>query len=1773
MTETPSSPNPPPGPSRGVRTSRWPVMRRRAVWTIFSIAGVLLVLRIALIFIFPAVLEHVLAFYKLTARYQEIKLDVFGGDAEIWGLKIRPIQGGPNVMDIAYCHGNISIINLFRGRLYVRRAVADGADLFVRRQANGDCPLLDALFSSSRRQVLAQPQVSRSATTISLAAPLHMTAFRLEHLRLHLIDRSVKPVVSLAITMDVRVSHLGRRHGATRFNLTLWSSSVVDVLHIHGSLTTGRRKLLAQCHILMRGLRLQPVRGYLAALDFKPSKAGISFQATSTLALSVIKTKASTPAIAAVFALQHLQLNSGGRPAFGIERLLAHGQLGPHLADIRSLAISGLTIHAGRGKNGLFHFAGLELLRRIVAAGSKLVRPAATVRQPGRDAATPSGSHPQASQANGRYQYAVDQLTIHNLKLVFDDAHTIPSAHLLMTFKSLKAVSTGGLPGTAGQRLTIAGDGALPGIAAAVNISGEMLPFARTRQLKLHLAATGITASALAPYLSAVGLKSELRSASFNADFSAASTTSPDGTTAATLHLDHLLYRDGRTTLCDFKHVDVDQVRVNPSTGRLEIGSCNIVGPAFDFSRQTSGAYTVLGMQILQPRPGVAALPTTPAPPAGTTVLRSQPGGGGMSHAPRVQIDHFHWSGIRIGFDDQHAHPATRIDINHAGLILHHFILDLAAKSAIHRTGAFKAWLAAPGLIHLGAVGTLGPGQKSLTTSMRVTGTGINLRPLTPYLGPLGILPLLTNGSFTGQVGAGVALRGGKLVGSVRLSELKLRQASHSLAGVNALEISGIAAARHDLAVQRVLIVKPFLQVTRLAGGNLSVCGLELLPPPAGAASTAIAHAHVPPMATTPMRVAVSNIAVSGAILRWIDLDASHPVDVRLHMAAAISNAIVGHQHPPMGKLQANMSAKGVADAIRIGGSFALPVHALRANLQLQATGLHGQIINAYLPSGTAFVPHGQSIAAALNLRLQRGAGGSISGVAGIQNLKISAAAGAAQPHDLLVAPNLTIDFNRINLPRHVVAIHAIQAHIKSLHVARGQHFWSICGWHIGNKVNPKPPGHLVATASPHIFSILPAQLPLITLSQLQWRIDNLALAGLLPDRRPLHLTSIDLHNTTPIRCLGPAPAQAPAVALLLTGSAPGIARHMALVFHLRPFANHPRATAHVAITDIRGAGLMEMAPALRRRFALQGLKTGAFTADASLALQLDRRSPLDFNFAEPFSASAALSNIAFRDKPNGPIAVGVGQIAADKIIVQPARSSVAVAVLNIRKPRLRLTHDAAGWTVAGLRLRRHMAPPLQTLTHRVAAPPALQRTQIHPLSVLIKRTVISGIDARYIDHTCTPPVEIPLTGLEAQIFNLGTTPFTRHIPVRFNVIAYAGAVKQATLPIKALTTAPKSPPRQPAAPPPTTKAEPLFAQFSSNGQLYLYPRIRGWARAALNGLYLAELAPLAKKYGVTITAGTFDDSGDLRIHNSEHMNVHTKLVFSNLDLSEPPHGTLARLLHLPTPLNVALAALEAPDGSITLPLSVPISTGRISQSAVTGQILADLVQVVAVGIASSPLKLAGGLASLFGSGKLRVVKEPPIKLHFTPSSATLTSRDWLAIDALARRLRHHDSLQVVVRQQISTADIAVAARRANPTKSECLQLIGALETRTARLLAKRQEEVGRLRGELAIRLSDTAIGAAIAHLTRVDAKLARARMAIHYLADMLAPGADRNVARRTRGVMMIVARRRLSEIKTALLAGGFAHPHRRVHIVFPQYLPAKSDQGGPAVITLVRAK
>lgn len=1828
------------------KPGRW---RRRLAWTLAIVVGVLLLFRISLIFILPAVIEHVAGFYGLTTRYEQIKLDVLGGDVGIWGLELLPKSGGKPVITAEYCHGNISVGELLLGRLYIRRVEADGARVELSRNAAGHGPLLDAIMkgvnsSSSTQAAANQPT--------SLSSPLRVQAFRLEHMRLHIHDKSIAPAVNATLTLSVRVSDLGLRGQPTRFSLDFWSSELLDMLRLDGSFRANGRALAAKADIFMRGLHLQPLAGYLRPLGIVPHGSGLSLQAQSRLDMHVRDGGPKVnPGFTAHFVLQNLRLTSGDIAAFRLNQFAADAILTTGLADITHVRLVGLKMRARRLGGGGFQFAGLNFL----PARSRKPTAAVTVKPKPQLIAAKTPVKAAAGTLNGGYKWAVDTLAMRDCELAFDDATVTPAAHIAIQLNSLSALSRGGLPGQPGEELVLSGNATAPGLAQTIAINGSMLPFAPKKTLDVHVTAAGITAADLKPYLSRAGLQSELTDAALKLELKASLAVDADGSMTTSLHLDHLNYTNGPQTLLALANVDVSGMHANARTGRFEVGSVKIVGPSLAVNREKSGLFSVLGMRIVKSALPLAAnppiAPIAPIAPAQgkqpniPAAAVAMPAAAGVV-LPRLQIDNFSWTGVRVQFNDQKVSPATQFSISDAGLIVHQFVLDMANPGAKPITGTIQAWLHAPGLTSGCTLkGVLTPSRGKLAASVRISGEQINLQPLRAYLLPLGIEPLLQAGSFHANLQAGIADTNGTISASVHAADVELADGTTRLAGLNDLSATGIVSNSDGFAVGDVTINQPWLQIKRRSSGALECCGVALVPV-AAAPGAAIAKISPAPAAGKGFITNVAHLALHKATLHWIDHDVRKPVDVSVAADVSLQHFVLGKKIAPLASLAASVAIPEVARQISLTGQVSPGEQDAVVNLHLTGSGLLGGPLAIYLPAGFHSDLHDGKVQGDIHLRIRPAAAGGRHITASLTNGTLFSRADAAKP--AIAIPLASVQVTRLDLPAHVVALGKVAVELSRLVVARGRNgSLAVAGLRITKPSASAAIKKAVSTAAKP-FSMIPMVYPLISVQQVRLGADEIKFidASAAPNARTWRLRNVLLTNPSPVVCLGPNAASLGDINLNLAGAVVDVARNIDISAQVQPFAAMPRAAAQINVAGIQGDGLARLLPGLSKIMQVGKLTDGIFSVHAAAQLQMNRRTPVEFNFQRPFVAAVTLKNMAFRSKPGGAIDAGLAEVRADKIFVDMPRRSVHIPLVNILAPAGRLTLGKEGLHVLGMILPFKTTSPatmaskpvggmhangntaarLQPATAKLmkpASPSPTATAQALP-DIMIARTVVSGLHFDLVDTTCQPPLTIPLRGLELQIMGLGTEPLLKPVPVRFNMLAYAGKVpmpsvqgataselpKAAASPklvhpsVPAAAVKGQSPPSSmPAAKPqatalpaarpatitvPTTapataqtaalsaappvQSHALFSQLAVNGQIWLYPSLHGWVKESLNGVELRAFYALAKQYGITLAGGVFDGTTDIRFETDGDIQTHNKLVFTDLKLAESSTGLLAQIFHLPAPLNVVLAAIEAPDGSITLPISVPIHHGQIAMGDVQGSAIGAVAQAIAVGFASSPFKLAGGVAGLFGMGKAKPINAPPVMLSFAPGSANLSSDDYQLLAKLAKHLNAHDSQQVVVRQQLSLGDLAVMAVRANPTPLECRQLISALRRRQTAMLQNRGRLIGEISGQLAIRLGESSIADATGQLQSLDKRLANNQHAIRYLADMLEPGAARETSRRTRGAAIKLAQARLAAIKAFLLSAGFSKAATRVHIIFPQYKPTSTQTGGQAILTLVRA-
>jgi len=93
----------------------------------------------------------------------------------------------------------------------------------------------------------------------------------------------------------------------------------------------------------------------------------------------------------------------------------------------------------------------------------------------------------------------------------------------------------------------------------------------------------------------------------------------------------------------------------------------------------------------------------------------------------------------------------------------------------------------------------------------------------------------------------------------------------------------------------------------------------------------------------------------------------------------------------------------------------------------------------------------------------------------------------------------------------------------------------------------------------------------------------------------------------------------------------------------------------------------------------------------------------------------------------------------------------------------------------------------------------------------------------------------------------------------------------------------------------------------------------------------------IVQPYGITLGGGTFDFAADVRMQGADTFDAKLYPTFTDLRVTEPSNGPIQRTLQIPAPLDIGIAAVQDADGSISLPVRVPIKAGEIDMGTIIG--------------------------------------------------------------------------------------------------------------------------------------------------------------------------------------------------------------------------------------------
>jgi hypothetical protein len=323
----------------------------------------------------------------------------------------------------------------------------------------------------------------------------------------------------------------------------------------------------------------------------------------------------------------------------------------------------------------------------------------------------------------------------------------------------------------------------------------------------------------------------------------------------------------------------------------------------------------------------------------------------------------------------------------------------------------------------------------------------------------------------------------------------------------------------------------------------------------------------------------------------------------------------------------------------------------------------------------------------------------------------------------------------------------------------------------------------------------------------------------------------------------------------------------------------------------------------------------------------------------------------------------------------------------------------------------------------------------------------------------------------------------------------------------------------------------PVFGELALAGRVQLFPEPSGWAQITLDGLELTRFAALARQQGVAIEDGALDASVRLRLRGARGARVDTTLVFTDLAMHEEENGPLRSTLGLSMPLETALFLLKSPDGEHRLSVGFRVDADGVSRAELVLAATRAAAEVLARALAGVPFRLLGGL---FGGGD----SEPPPRRVWSASFATgsteLVPAQRAALDEAKKRLSVARKGVLVLRAELSGADIEQAARLANPDAETCLELSARLRQRRAELGRKSRELAIEARALYAVGADEAA--RATDELFALATELDQVERSLDLVLEILRSDSPRQREKRTRASARRIAELRLEAAREYLV-------------------------------------
>ncbi len=1723
------------------RLARWGslVSARPTRWALRALVVVLFA-RVGFVCLQPLALGKVAELVGLECDYDELNVSFLRGEVELRGLQLRDGSTDLPAAKIGYALVDLGLIASLREGLTLERVEIDELALHVRMDPDGRVDWLERIGPIAPAPTPDAPP--SEPRPLDLGLPLLVRELRATRVALHAEDRSVSPPLAVEINFDASASDIGRD---ARFEAWATSPQFLDALRLEGTARGGLRSAALAVNWRLDGLRPRALAAELARVGMLPTAERID--ASGSLRLGLEPHPTEELACAGGLSLADLRLDADGQSIASLDELaLALRSSSPTALELASVRVLDPVLHTLRTPEGRWGVPGFEW-RGVESAPAAPASPSAPATGTALAAASPASP-----------RLALDLFEVQRARLSLDDRGA-SDADLEFELSGLELAGLAHPP-TSEQPASFKAWAKSTGVFESATFTGTFSAHSTPQILEVSADVGGVTLEKLGPWLAPLGVAPELRDGAVEL--------------AARVALD-------TTSTPPTIELQVETARISDGEVLAEVASAAVRGLRLD---ATSGALSIEAVEVAAPRAqlridadseahfaGLRTIPRASAEQPAEAVPSATPNSG-ASAAPvlpsiRIAKLDVHGGGLRLL--DEVGGTSRELVVRDAAFHL----ANLDTTGASQEAAQFSAAVAVDGVLEEGSLGGMlrvkpQPAELELQASLRAR--GVSLDPLAHRLRALGLEPRLNAGNAAADMRVRATGDGARLSRmDAALERVELRDGERSLAGVEALLVSGVDLASAKPEVASIVVRGAHAALGRSAAGELLLPALAV-PARAPNAATEGTPTTEPskPLTFALPSFEIGELVVEGSRIDWRDELVSPTVETALTADARLLG--LGDSGQPA-KLEARASVAGSVGSASATGELRLRAAAAgdtnasaSAALALEARELRAGPLAAYMPAGMSCTLKDGSFSALLDTEVAAHAAGGIAAAASVRELKLRDG-----DVTLLELPRAAIRATRVDPSARTYELGELAVEGLALAARRDvQGALEALGLRIEG-ASQAPAAAPTAESAPRPLRTLPSyvgptpRLSLerleLSLARLEWRDEQLGSGA-----TPLTL-SAQLRSPEPLVLLAPD-TRSPAPLRLEARAAIGeLCDALECDLELEPWAAQPELDLSLRVRGLHGEPLPRFVPALAGRVDGSELRAGELDLHLSGHLSVTRRGPLGFDWAQPISGEVLLDRCEFRAEPGGEVLAGVGAVRAEIGSIHALSGDVKLRSLQVSTPRLRARRDARGIHVLGLTLT---LPPNAQPDATAKAPDPQAAVVAAPVprpDFTIERIDIDGIDVEVLDTTGPEPVRLPLTKLDVEVKKLSTRALAAGGSVQFDAVLEAGAVDLpkrvrssslvagiATATAAALRGAKESAEREP---------RPLFGSITLAGRVAPFPAPSGWVTLDISEFELTGLRGIASGHGVELGDGLLDLSARARLLGADGASLSARASLSQMKLSEPANGPISRYLALPVPLDAALFLLEDAEGRQSIPISIRIGPQGLQPASVIAAASTAATVVIARAIASSPLRLLGTFTDALGLTGRDGPKPGEFARSFDfEAGAADEPSDEDALESLRRRLAADTALQVTLVHEFGALDLARAERLANPAIEDCQRLAERLRQRKAELARRREELAAQARIEIALGRSQDAEDL----LTRVralDRELGFAEGSLDRLLELLRPGAERRMSQRTRAAALLLARERIERVRQALIARGIAP--ERIEPRPARSLEATRESGG----------